>query len=167
MFKIQLLACTDKGQSKETDTKTRFNKFAQRLQYEMQNNGIKKVKQYMQFYFPIIASTHYYLLCINMYNSTLDIVDNRMLPMDVKMEHKYLGHLEKMVKNYIYFVQLAYIICSKTYKYSSDINISYISNTARGFCMVFKNSRLQRRFYQCDKDFQTKFGKDEMEKQLG
>uniref|UniRef100_A0A803MBQ2 Ubiquitin-like protease family profile domain-containing protein n=1 Tax=Chenopodium quinoa TaxID=63459 RepID=A0A803MBQ2_CHEQI len=93
-----LIVCTDKGKSVNTTKEVRHEKFAKRLNYEMTNSGITNIKKYREFLFPVPAFKHFYLLCINMYNGTVDLIDNRKLPMNVKASTKYEDNPQKMVK---------------------------------------------------------------------
>ncbi|XP_056698382.1 uncharacterized protein [Spinacia oleracea] len=45
-------------------------------------------------FIPVLAAKHLYLLVINHYNATVDVIDNRPLPRNVKFEAKYEGHPE-------------------------------------------------------------------------
>ena len=63
----------------------------------MRNSGIQRTKDFMQFFFPVVAYKHFYLMCINMYNGTIDLIDNRKLPMNVKASTKYEDNPGKMV----------------------------------------------------------------------
>ncbi|XP_021760054.1 uncharacterized protein LOC110724870 isoform X2 [Chenopodium quinoa] len=84
-----VIVCTDHIVKKEGDTKKRISKFISRLQIEMKNSGIKKIKEVKQFFFPVSAINHFYLVCFNMYNATVDMIDNRKLPMNMKAKDKY------------------------------------------------------------------------------
>lgn len=93
-----MIVCTNKGESVNTTKEVRHEKFVERLNYEMANSGISNTKKYREFFFPVAAFGHFYLLCINMYNSTVDLIDNRKLPMNIKASTKYEDNPQKMVK---------------------------------------------------------------------
>ncbi|XP_021733779.1 uncharacterized protein LOC110700535 [Chenopodium quinoa] len=100
-----LIVCTDMGKSVNTTKEVRHEKFAERLNYEMTNSGITNIKKYREFFFPVPAFKHFYLLCINIYNGTIDLIDNRKLPMNVKESTKYEDNPQKMLEALAYFMR--------------------------------------------------------------
>ncbi|KAL2903375.1 DNA polymerase II small subunit [Bienertia sinuspersici] len=48
-------------------------------------------------FFPIVASGHYYLLCINFMKGSLELIDNRLLDNKISFVHKYKNHPRTLV----------------------------------------------------------------------
>ena len=66
---------------------------------KMINNNII----FVQVFFPVSTSEHFFLLCINHMEEKIHIIDNRKLPQHISVQSKYEEQPKMMVSNYVHF----------------------------------------------------------------
>ncbi|XP_056691771.1 uncharacterized protein [Spinacia oleracea] len=88
------IMCTNKVCPAGSSYEKRLEDFNRRVNEELVNYNFKNIHQFKQIFIPVLAAKHFYLLVINHYNATVDVIDNRPLPRNVKFEDKYEGHPE-------------------------------------------------------------------------
>ncbi|XP_056685415.1 uncharacterized protein [Spinacia oleracea] len=88
------IMCTNKVCPAGSSYEKRLDDFQSRINDELNNYNFKNIHQFKQIFIPVLAAKHFYLLVINHYNATVDVIDNRPLPRNVKFEDKYEGHPE-------------------------------------------------------------------------
>ncbi|KMS95626.1 hypothetical protein BVRB_006370 [Beta vulgaris subsp. vulgaris] len=63
-------------------------------------HGQQDDEQQQQVFFPVCASDHFYVFCLNFTKMTLDILDNKILPENVSIHDKYKDYPAKIVSSH-------------------------------------------------------------------
>ncbi|KMT15342.1 hypothetical protein BVRB_3g060470 [Beta vulgaris subsp. vulgaris] len=147
---------------------TRMEQFVERLTYECRDQGITNVNQFDLVFFPVCASDHFYVFCLNFNKMTLDILDNKILPENVSIHDKYKDYPAKIAIAYGRFlVSLGYNMISSPLR-PRIVEMPWRTNVNTYDCGIYAMRHMEKYNGEWEDNFETGLTADnfDMIKQL-
>ncbi|XP_048490711.1 uncharacterized protein LOC125492356 isoform X2 [Beta vulgaris subsp. vulgaris] len=143
---------------------TRMEQFVERLTYECREQGITHVDQFELVFFPVCASDHFYVFCLNFNKMTLDILDNRILPENVSIHDKYKDYPAKIAIAYGRFlVSLGFNMISTPLK-PRIVEMPWRTNSNTYDCGIFAMRHMEKYTGEWENNFETGLIADNFDK---
>ncbi|KAL2922751.1 Argininosuccinate lyase [Bienertia sinuspersici] len=73
------------------------------MKKEMKHAQVNTLEKVDLVFFPVVASGHYYLLCINFMKGSLELIDNRLLDNKISFVQKYKNHPRTLLRAFATF----------------------------------------------------------------
>ncbi|XP_021766088.1 uncharacterized protein LOC110730561 isoform X3 [Chenopodium quinoa] len=159
-----LILCTEKYFKNTESQDDRKKALFKQMKKEMTNAEVTTSNNIQLVFFPVVLPGHYYLLCVNFLEGTLDVIDNRFLPPKIYFEDKYGDETTKMLKAFGEFYQEVDKKSDIVSSYETrNLNMKWKSNKNNHDCGVFLLKHMKTYEGQYGKQWNSGLEKDNFE----